>query len=206
GAAPFVRLPRPLVQAPAQRFVAPTPDKANANLRGRLTLPLSDRHPDYAALQMANYLFGLGGNSRLWMRIREKDGLSYDVRTTLDWGNLDDNSSWNVSAIFAPQNQPRVEAAFQEELARSLKEGFTAKELAEGRTALLNLRRLSRAQDAAVAGQLSTNLYLQRRFAFAQQIDEALASLTLQQVNDAWRRYIQPAQLSMAWGGDFKTP
>ena len=206
GAAPFVRLPSPMVQAPAQRFVAPTPDKANANLRGRLTLPLSDRHPDYAALQMANYIFGLGGNSRLWMRIREKDGLSYDVRTTLDWGNLDDNTSWNVSAIFAPQNQPRVEAAFQEELARSLKDGFTAQELAEGRTALLNLRRLSRAQDAAVAGQLSNNLYLQRRFAFAQQIDDALAALTLQQVNDAWRRHIQPAQLSMAWGGDFKTP
>ncbi len=206
GAAPFVRLPRPLVQAPAQRFVAPTPDKANANLRGRLTLPLSERHPDYAALQMANYIFGLGGNSRLWMRIREKDGLSYDVRTSFDWGNLDDNTSWNVSAIFAPQNQPRVEAAFQEELARSLKDGFTAQELAEGRTALLNLRRLSRAQDAAVAGQLSNNLYLQRRFAFAQQIDDALAALTLQQINEAWRRHIQPAQLSMAWGGDFKKP
>ena len=206
GAATFVRVPRPLVQAPAQRFVARTPDKANANLRGRLTLPLSDRHPDYAALQMANYIFGLSGNSRLWTRIREKDGLSYDVRSSLDWGNLDDNTSWNVSAIFAPQNQPRVEAAFQEELARSLKDGFTAEELAEGRTALLNLRRLSRAQDAAVAGQLSNNLYLQRRFAFAQQIDEALAALTLQQVNDAWRRHIQPARLSMAWGGDFKAP
>jgi zinc protease len=206
GAAPFVRLPRPLVQAPAQRFVAQTPDKANANLRGRLTLPLSDRHPDYAALQMANYIFGLGGNSRLWMRIREKDGLSYDVRTSFDWSNLDDNTSWNVSAIFAPQNQPRVEAAFQEELARSLKDGFTAQELAEARTALLNLRRLSRAQDAAVAGQLSNNLYLERRFAFAQQIDDALAALTLQQVNDAWRRHIQSDRLTLAWGGDFKAP
>jgi zinc protease len=68
------------------------------------------------------------------------------------------------------------------------------------------LRRLSRAQDAAVAGQLSNNLYLQRRFAFAQQIDDALAALTLQQVNEAWRRHIQPDKLSMAWGGDFKTP
>lgn len=206
GPAPFVRVPRPLVQAAAERFVAKTPDKANANLRGRLTLPLSDRHPDYAALQMANYIFGLGGNSRLWTRIREKDGLSYDVRSTLDWSSLDDNTSWNLSAIFAPQNQPRVEAAFQEELTRSLRDGFTAEELAEGRTSLLNLRRLSRAQDAVVAGQLVNNLYLQRRFAFAQQIDEALATVSLEQVNAAWRRYIQPDKLSMAWGGDFKAP
>jgi len=206
GPAPFVRLPQPLVQAPAERFVAQTPDKANANLRGRLTLPLSDRHPDYAALQMANFIFGLDGSSRLWTRIREKDGLSYDVRSSFDWSSLDDNTSWNLSAIFAPQNQARVEAAFKEELARSLKDGFTAEELAAGRTALLNFRRLSRAQDAAVAGQLSNNLYLQRRFALAQQIDDALAALTLQQVNEAWRRHIQPDKLSMAWGGDFKSP
>jgi predicted Zn-dependent peptidase len=65
--------------------VALTPDKANANLRGRLALPLSDRHADHPALMMANYIFGTSGNSRLWMRIREKDGLSYDVRTSFDW-------------------------------------------------------------------------------------------------------------------------
>ena len=127
----------------AERFVAQTPDKANANLRGRLTLPLSDRHPDYAALQMANFIFGLDGSSRLWTRIRERDGLSYDVRSTFDWSSLDDNTSWNLSAIFAPQNQPRVEAAFKEELARSLKDGFTAEELAAGRTARFNFPRFS---------------------------------------------------------------
>ena len=69
---------------------------------------------------------------------------------------------------------------------------------------MLNLRRLGRAQDDVVAGQLSNNLYLQRRFAFAQQVDEALAALTLQQVNDAWRRHIRPDRLTLAWGGDFQ--
>ena len=38
---------------------------------------------------------------------------------------IEPNSSWNVSAIFAPQNQPKVEAALREELALSIKEGFT---------------------------------------------------------------------------------
>jgi zinc protease len=206
GALPYVRIPQPLVAAPAQRFVAPTPDKANANLRGRLSLPLSDRHPDHAALTTANFIFGLGGNSRLWKRIRETDGLSYDVRSVLSWSAIDDNTGWDVSAIFAPQNRPRVEAAFTEELARSLKDGFTQKELDEGRTALLNFRRLSRAQDDAVAGALVNNLYLDRRFAFAQQVDDAIARLTVEQINAAWRKYIEPARLSLAWGGDFKTP
>jgi len=206
GAAKFVRVPQPLVAAPPLRMVALTPDKANANLSGRLSLPLSDRHADHPALMLANYIFGTAGNSRLWKRIREKDGLSYDVRSVLDWSAIDDNTSWNVSAIFAPSNQPKVEAAFNEELARSLKDGFTQDELNEARAGLLNFRRLARAQDAAVASGLVNNLYLQRSFAFGQQVDDAIQKLTLAQVNEAWRKYIHPQRLVMAWGGDFKAP
>ena len=206
GAQPWQRVPRPLVAVPPERFVEQTPDKANANLQGELALPLSDRHPDHAALMLANYLFGQGGSSRLWMRIRETEGLSYDVRSGLSWSAIEDNTRWTVSAIFAPQNQPKVEAAFKEELARSLKDGFTQAELDDGRKGLLNFRRLARAQDDSVAGQIARNLYLDRRFAFAQQVDEALARLTLAEVNAAWRKHIDPQRLVMAWGGDFKLP
>jgi len=204
GALSYQRVPQPLLARPPQRFVELTPDKANANLQGMLSLPISDRHPDHAALALANYIFGLGGNSRLWTRIRETEGLSYDVRSVLDWSSIDDNTQWAVSAIFAPQNQPKVEAALKEELARSLKDGFTQVELDQGRAGLLNFRRLSRAQDPVVAGALAQNLYLDRRFAFAQQVDDAMAKLTLEQLNAVWRRYIDPSRLVLAWGGDFK--
>ena len=197
---------QPLVAVEPKRFYERTPDKANANLAGQMALPLSDRHPDYAALTLANYLFGRGGSSRLWMRIRETDGLSYDVRSVLSWSALDDNTQWTVTAIFAPQNQAKVEAAFKEELARSLKDGFTQTELDEGRKGLLSLRRLARAQDGGIAGQLVTNLHLDRRFAFDQQVDDALARQSLADVNAAWRKHIDPQRLVMAWGGDFKLP
>lgn len=200
------RVARPLVAAPPARFVELTPDKANANLAGRLSLPLSDRHPDFAPLTLGNYIFGFFGNSRLWKRIRESEGLSYDVRSSLNWSTLDENTSWNFSAIFAPQNQPKVEAAFKDELARSLKDGFTQAELDEARAGLLNFRRLSRAQDGALTSQISGNLYVGRRFDFAQKTDEAIARLTLAEVNAAWRRHIDPSRLVVAWGGDFKQP
>ena len=140
------------------------------------------------------------------MRIRETEGLSYSVYSLLRWSSTDDNTPWTVNAIFAPANQPKVEAALKEELARSLKEGFTQQELEQGRTGLLNERRLSRAQDASVTGALAQNLYLGRSFAYSQQVDDAMAKLTLEQLNAAWRKYIQPERLVLAWGGDFKPP
>jgi zinc protease len=204
GALAYTRAPQPLVAAPPLRQLLPTPDKPNANLLLEQPLPLNDTHPDYPAMLVANYLLGGSPNARLWARIREKDGLSYDVRSYVLWNNFELASRWQASAIFAPQNQPKVEAALQEEVARALKDGFTQKELDESRVGLLNQRRLGRAQDPAVAGALVSNLYLQRKFALQQATDDAIAALTLAQVNAALRRYIDPARWVVIWAGDFK--
>jgi zinc protease len=206
GALPFVRAPQPLVLPTPLRQRVATPDKANANLVLQQVLAVNDTHADYPALLVANHLLGGSPTSRLWLRIREKEGLSYDVGTGIGWNSFEPNSRFQAWAIFAPQNQAKVEAALREELARALADGFSAGELAQAKEGLLNLRRLARAQDDALAVMLTNNLFLQRRFALQQQVDEAIAALTPDQVNAALRRYIDPAQWVVVWAGDFKQP
>jgi zinc protease len=174
-------------------------------MRVEFPVPLSDNDADYAALSMANYLLGSGGNSRLWRRIRETEGLSYDVRSWIEWNDTEPHSAWSATAIFAPQNQPKVEAAFREELARALKDGFTAKELSEGQRGLLNYRRLTRARDAAVAAGIVNNLHIGRTFARSAQVDAELQALTVGQVNAALRKYLSPDRFVYGFAGDFKT-
>ena len=202
--APYTRVPQPLISVPPARLLLLTPDKQNATMRVEFPVPLSDNDADYAALSMANYLLGSGGNSRLWRRIRETEGLSYDVRSSIEWNDTEPHSEWSATAIFAPQNQPKVEAAFREELARALKDGFTAKELAEGQRGLLNYRRLTRARDAAVAAGIANNLHIGRTFARSAQVDVQLEALTLDQVNATLRKYLLPDRFVYGFGGDFK--
>ena len=204
GPLAYVRVPQPLVVPPPLREKLATPDKPNANLVLVQPVALNDTHPDYPALLVANHLLGGYTGSRLWVRVREQGGLSYDVRSGLQWNNHELASRWQASAIFAPQNQPKVEAAFQEVVTGTLKDGFTQKELDEGRIGLLNQRRLGRAQDPVVAGALVGNLDLGRRFALQQATDDAIAALTLDQVNAALRRHIDPAKWVVIWAGDFK--
>jgi zinc protease len=153
---------------------------------------------------LANHLLGSGGGSRLWKRIREGDGLSYDVRSWVQWDPFDANSPWQASAIFAPANRAKVQAAFGEEIARVLRDGFTAQEVDEGRRGLLGFRRLARAQDGVLASALANNEYLGRTFAVSAQVDAALAGLTPEQVNAALRKYLQPADFVMVFAGDFQ--
>ena len=202
--APFTRVPTPLVPPKPELLLLITPDKQNADMRVRLPVALTDTDADYPALTMANYLLGSGGSSRLWKRIRETEGLSYDVRSGIAWNHFEPNSSWQASAIFAPQNRAKVEAAFREEIARALKDGFTADELREGQSGLLNFRRLSRAQDEVLAAQLAGNLYLGRTFELSARVDAALAALTPERVNTALRKYLKPEDFALVFAGDFK--
>jgi len=201
---PYARVATPFAAPEPIRMLLPTPDKQNATMSVVLPLPLNDLSPDYAPLMLANHLLGGGGNSRLWVRIREKEGLSYGVQSYVAWNSDDERSPWAAGAIFAPQNRAKVEAAFKEEVARALKDGFTPAEVEEGRRGLLASRRLGRAQDARLAGGLASNERLGRSFAVSQKVDEALAAATPEQVNAALRKYLKPQAFVTAFGGDFK--
>lgn len=201
---PFQRIANPFVSLQPTRLLLQTPDKQNAALSVVLPLAMSDRDPDYPAFTLANHLLGAGGDSRLWNRIREKEGLSYSVYSTVQWNPIESHSQWVAAANFAPQNRDKVEAAFREEINKAVSQGFTQAEFEAGRRGLLSFRRLGRAQDARLAAGLSSNLYLERTFAVAAEVDKALESLTLEQVNQALKRYLKPDQFVLGLAGDFK--
>jgi zinc protease len=201
---PYARVPHPLVQRTPVRLVLPTPDKQNAVLSVQQAVELNDNDPDYPAFMLGNFMLGSGGDSRLWKRVRDREGLSYNIFSAVSWNNFERNSLWFGGAIYAPQNRDKVELGFREEVARVLKEGFTAEEVASAKNALLNFRRLGRAQDAQLSSALASNLYLDRTFAVSQRVDEALAAMTAEQVNAVMRKYLKPEGFVTGVAGDFK--
>ncbi len=113
---------------------------------------------------------------------------------------------WLGGAIFAPSNGDKVERAFRDELARAVKDGFSEQEVTAGKVALLNFRRLARAQDDRLAQSLQRNLDLDRTFAFAGRVDAALAALQAGPVNQAFRAQLKPESMAFMLAGDFKQP
>lgn len=199
-----VRLPNPLVAVPPARMVLQTPDKQNAILAFRLALPVQELDPDHAPLLVANYIVGGSENSRLWTRVREKEGLSYGLNTQLILDPFERSSLFSGLAAFAPQNRERVETAFREEFQRSVKEGFTAEEVQRAIDGLLSARRLLRAQDDWLAGSLVNNAWLGRAMDVSQKLDAAITQVTPAAALEAWRRHIRPDAIVWAVSGDFK--
>ncbi len=106
--------------------------------------------------------------------------------------------------LSAPQNVARAEQAVREEIERALKEGFTAAEVEDAKKGLLQSRTMNRSQDPVVASAWISNLDLGRTFAFSKQFEDRIRAVTLEQVNAAFRKYIDPAKMTFVIAGDAK--
>ncbi|MBA3804336.1 MAG: insulinase family protein, partial [Acidobacteria bacterium] len=144
---PFERLSNSYRDVASINKSLEAPDKANAFFTSGLNIQLRDDDPDYPALVLGNYILGSSDNSRLRMRIRVKEGLSYGVGSRVLVSSLDKSGTFTSFAIYAPQNVARVEAAYKEEIARALQDGFTIEEVEAAKTGFLQAQQVNRAQD-----------------------------------------------------------
>ena len=129
--------------------------------------------------------------------------MSYGTGSSLSASSLDEYGRFTATAIYAPQNVERLEAAFKEEVARAVKEGFTPEEIAAAKSGYLQSRQVSRAQDNELAGRLNSYLFLGRTLAWDADLEKKIAALTPADVNEAMRRYIDPSKLIIIKSGDF---
>ena len=166
---------------------------------------MTDSNPDFTALEIADFIFGGGSlSSRLGNRVRQREGLSYGVRSHFHADARDPMARFLVAAICNPANMDKVDKAISEELAKLLKQGIGEKELAEAKAAYLKQAKVLRARDETLAAILADELFNERTFAYYSELENKIASLTPDQVNAAVRKHIDPAKLVVIHAGDFK--
>jgi zinc protease len=201
---PYTRIPDTYAKAdPINRNIE-TPDKQNAMFIAGELVKMSQEDPDYPAMTMGGMNLGGSANSRLFQRIRVKDGLSYGANSQFFLPAKDEGGAFYATAIAAPQNMPKVESAFMEEVARLVKDGVTEDELEKAKRTWLDQQALQRADESNLAGELAELEQWGRTMQWDEQLEAKVAALTPQQVNEALKRHLDPASISIVKGGDFK--
>jgi len=199
----YKRVAMPFKKMPVKDADFDTPDKENATFVAAVTLPIGIDHKDAAALELGNYMLGGGFlNSRLATRLRQKDGLSYGAGSFINPSNFNEKTSMGAYAICAPQNLEKVEIGFKEEIARMLKDGFTAEEVASAKSGVLQGKKVSRAQDRELVSKLSLNLDREIDMQWHEKYESRLAELTAEEVNRVMRKYIKLEDFSIIKAGD----
>ena len=117
-----------------------TPDKANAQFEAGVRFKMSEDDPDYPAMLLAGYMFGGPITSHISDRIRNREGLSYGANARVAIPTEGDSAMLTGTVSLNPMNGPKVEFSFTDELAKTLRSGFTDAEVADAKKAYLDAR------------------------------------------------------------------
>src|SRR5262249_55826986 len=142
--------------------------------------------------------------SRLGNRVRREAGLSYSIDADFTADAVDRSAAFVVTATTNPANMPKVETLVGEELAKFLKDGPTAEELAAAKKTVREQLKMALTSDGGIAGVLANNLYLDRKFERMTRRLKVLDGLTPEDVRRALGKVLDPAKLVIAEAGDFK--
>jgi zinc protease len=180
------------------------PDKTSAFIYGVVPHSMDQQEADYPALILADRIMGGDEKSRLWVRIREREGLSYGVQSAFRAGAQEKYGSFVVVASVKPENAAKVESAFKEEIAKVISSGFTAEEVAYGKNSLMQERQLSRAADGSLAGMFVNQAELGRTMQREIDLEKKINDATPEQLAAAFKKWIDPASVAYFKAGDFK--
>jgi predicted Zn-dependent peptidase len=198
--------PRPVIRAPAPARPGTVRVARRELSQGNLCLGMPGvprDHPDRWALELLGALLGDGMSSRLFLELREKRSLAYDVSTF--GSTYSDCGVFGVHAGFDPDQADRVVGAILDQLDRVVQERVGDAELERARAYTRGRLQLRMEETGAVAAWLGTGESLLPRILSVEEVLANLEAVTTDDLLDVARRYVRPDLARLAVLGPFRS-
>jgi predicted Zn-dependent peptidase len=160
-------------------------------------------HADRWALDLLGAVLGDGMSSRLFVELRERRSLSYDVSTF--GASYADCGTFGVHAGFEPDQASALLAAILEQLERVVQEPVSQAELDRARAYTRGRLELRMEETGAVAAWLGTGESLLPRILTVDEVIERLEAVTVDDLLRVARAYVRPDLARLAVLGPFRS-
>ena len=159
--------------------------------------------PDRWALDLLGAILGDGMGSRLFLELRERRSLVYDVSTFS--AMYADVGTFGVHAGFDPEDAERVVRAILEQLERIVSDAVRPEELDRARAYTRGRLELRMEDSGAVAGWIGTGETLLPRILTVDEVIEQLEAVTIDDLLRVARRVLAPSEARLAVLGPFRS-
>jgi len=159
--------------------------------------------PDRWAFDLLGAILGDGMGSRLFLELRERRSLVYDVSTFS--ATYADAGTFGIHAGFDPEDAERVVRAIVEQLDRIASEPVRPDELDRARAYTRGRLELRMEDSGAVAGWIGSGEALLPRILTVDEVIAHLDAVTIDDLRRVAHRYLTPALARLAVLGPFRS-
>lgn len=174
----------------AKTEVVTIPEKPSAELYIGQFTGLKRADADYIPFYIGNYTLGAGFAGRLMQTVRDNDGLTYSISSGLG-GNIETGGYWFVNASFNPGLFQKGLDATMVQVDKWVKDGITAEELQNKKTNLIGSFKVGMATTNGMARTILNFIDRGLEPDYIEQYPKDIEKATLQQVNDAIKKYVK---------------
>jgi len=177
-------------KTPSKTEVVTIPEKPSAELFVGQFTGLKRADADYIPFFIGNYTLGAGFAGRLMQTVRDNDGLTYNISSGLG-GNIETGGYWFVNASFNPNLFQKGLDATMVQVDKWVKNGITAEELENKKTNLIGSFKVGMSTTNGMARTILSFIERGLEPNYIDQYPKDIDKATLQQVNDAIKKYVQ---------------
>jgi zinc protease len=200
GGADVIHPPKASLTDAARDQVVFMPDKPSVSVVMGQTSGLQYRDPDYQALRVGTSIFGGGFAARLMSTVRNEEGLTYGIYSSLDHDTFTDGD-WSIEATFAPQNLEQGLASTKRQLAKWVEQGVTDQELADKKGDIVGTFKVALATTDGMATALLNAVHRGYEVTWLDEYPKRIQALTKDDVNRAIKKYVKPGSLYLIKAG-----
>lgn len=166
-------------------------DKTSADIYFGQAVGINLAHPDYYPLMLAFRVLGSGFSSRLMSKVRDKDGLTYGIAAGLGGATDGADGYWWIWGTFAPYLIERGIEITRQEIEKFKEEGIGQHELSLKQSYTVGTYLIDLETTQGLGGVILFNAEQNRPKEFIDQFPDMIKNITLEQVNQAIRRYVE---------------
>ncbi|WP_176047873.1 pitrilysin family protein [Burkholderia sp. BCC1644] len=187
-------------QADMQRIAMK--DKASVSVMLGQAIDLRANDADYLPLSAAVNVLGNGFTGRLMASVRDKEGLTYGIRASLSGLSLMDGG-FVITSSFAPPLLDKGVASTRRILDAWWKQGVTQAELDARKDGMIGRHQVSMETTGQMAAMIAQTVLQDRPLSDLDTYPQRVRALTVDQVNTAIRKYLNPGKMVWIEAGTF---
>ena len=180
-------------------------DKANVDILLGSAASLRRSSEDYYAAVIANSALGESTlSSRLGLRVRDQEGLTYGINSRFRAPSLA-AGPWYVGVSVNPNNIEKAINSALNVLRDYVDNGIRPDELADEKSSAIGSFKVGLATNAGLAAAMWNAEFYGLGMDYIDRYPQIIQSVTLEEVNGAIRKYFRPDHLTVVLAGDIET-
>lgn len=192
----------PVPEAAPGEEVVRMPDKASADVVLAQPATLRRTDPDYLACVLANSALGQSSlTSRLGLRVRDTEGLTYGIHSSFTAAHLP--GPFVVGLTVRPESRDAAVASTLDEIDRFLRTGLTEKEHREEKSSRIGKFKVDLASNSGIAQAIDSAVYYGLGVEYLDRFPSLVESVTREEAEAAFSSRVRPELFTIASAGSF---